>query len=181
MLITCVSLTVANELLPNRVFNYSEDIALGKTYTVYGSYLADCKIEYLIVGKDSTRPRWVPSELFVVKDGRLSRYWQFTVNTSPLPNTIDYVWGYEELINESDHFDRLADLDPTAIDLFNKYKLIMDLEFPDSMNPLLAKSLEINNWVLCPVCADGSQANPRDAMFRCPVCLTISHNSLYSR
>lgn len=158
---------------------YEFPLLIGKSYIVYGMNLWDGRIGYLIMGEARKFPDWLPSELFEIGDGKLSRYWHYGVNLDNLDNTIDSIWGYKELANHSGHFDKLVDRDRTALATFMHYKELMDLEFPDPLISDSADGLE-ENWLFCPKCTNAWETHSLDAMVKCPNCESILKNPRYS-
>ncbi len=158
---------------------YKFPVLVGKSYVVYAMNLWAGKIRYLIVGESHQIPSWIPSELFEMVDSKLSRYWHYDVNPDDSKNTIDTVWGYKELTDNSTHFDKLVDWDKAALEIFNQYKELMDLEFPDLENSDVADRLNEENWFLCPKCLNAFESQSLDAMIKCPTCRTILNNPQY--
>jgi hypothetical protein len=159
---------------------YKFPLVVGKSYVVYAMNLWAGKIRYLVIGETNQIPIWIPSELFEIIDSKLSRYWYYGINLDDSKNTIESVWGYKELTDHSDHFDKLVDWDKTALEIFIQYKELMDLEFPDPEISDIAEMIEEGNWLLCKKCCDAFESRSLDAMIRCPNCGTVLGNPRYS-
>lgn len=135
-------------------------------------------IWYLIVGENRCFPEWMPDAIFVITDDKISRYWHYCKNHSSLVHAIQGTWGYKQLTDDT-YADKLADKDLDALEAFNHYKKLMELEFPDPENPLTAKLLEIQKWIMCPVCDESWEEFSFDGMVRCPNCKSVLHNPFH--
>src|SRR4029077_15786404 len=103
-------------------------LKLDKNYQVYGLTLFLGHIWYYICDEHYTYyPRWNPSPLFRVVDGRLSKYWRFRYSRSGEKERV--VIAFHEWVDDEYYYDKLTDGDKKAVDLFLKYKRLMDKEF----------------------------------------------------
>lgn len=162
--------------------NYTQDseyefLDIGKEYTVYGMIIINCEVWYYICERKHNRfPLPRPSNLFEIIDNRLSRYWIYGIveGFKKYP-----VWMFPEWINETYFEDSLTDGEEREVAIFNFYKELMDLEFPDSS---ITETAQIgdNEWLICPTCIDAWQSsNTEDALVKCPKCQKIFNNPRY--
>ncbi|MFA6915648.1 MAG: hypothetical protein WC222_04570 [Parachlamydiales bacterium] len=153
-------------------------LIINKNYVVYGSTIRDGFIWYYICDEYySYYPAWWPSPAFEVINSQLSRYWVYSCKEE-----VDYIpiiafpeWAE----NPYDFYDRLTDGFNKEIEIFKRYKELMDLEFPD---PSISLKAEVGDesWLLCPLCIDAWEStNKLDALVRCPKCQTIMNNPRY--
>jgi len=152
----------------------------GKEYIVYALWVCLDYIWYCIWDEYSrSYPNWNPCVLFEVIDQQLSRHWIFNVDTSPI-DAVPFL-SFPEWANNQNFHDEMVDgskNDPNII-IFNKYKELMDLEFPDSSISDVAQ-IGDNEWLICPNCIDAWYSDSdRDALVKCPKCKTIFNNPRY--
>ena len=96
---------------PSSVF----DLALGTEYTVYGICLWRNLLLYLIVGQGSY-PHWDPAELFQVTHHELPAGWYFAFFGYEV--ALNAIWAYDELVNKSEYYDQLSNLETQALEIF---------------------------------------------------------------
>jgi|SRR5215813_7409137 len=117
------------EALPDMYFEHgytkfsSFDLDVGNTYSVYGISRWVGLLLYLVVGRDQ-RPHWYPAELFQVTRTTLGSGWHF--NFFGAEDQITAIWGFQELVNDSEYHDRLANLEPDALEKFEMRRKEMD-------------------------------------------------------
>ena len=99
-------------------------ISLGAEYVVYGIALWRGLLSYLIVGAYD-RPVFYPSDLFEVRDSRLSPGWHFAFFGQNDETWVNAVWGYPEL-TDPQYYDQLVNLDENALQTFQKRRQEMD-------------------------------------------------------
>ena len=98
--------------------NTEFSVSIGNEYIVYGMMLWKGVIKYLIVGNHD-KPSWYPAELFEVKNDYLPLEWYFDFS---ITENLEAIWGYSELVHDSEHFDLLQERDSNAIKIFLKRK-----------------------------------------------------------
>ena len=114
------------DALPDSYFDrgYSRasrfDLKLGNHYSVYGICLHLGDILYLLLG-EGQRPGWYPAELFEVIDGKLHSSWHYTF--LGFESELNAIWGYNELVNDSEYFDQLSNLEDPALIIFEKRRM----------------------------------------------------------
>lgn len=168
-------------LVPNSGFGVDADyqIVKNKNYVVYGMTLFSGYIWYFLFTESETYyPISYPSPLFKVVDGRLSKYWLYSFENAEKRESLRYIWAFPEWANDPYYYDRLTDGEIDDIKIFQMYKHLMDVEFPNPDVLEKAKILD-DEWLLCPNCIDGWKSNTLDGMVICPQCKTIMHNPRY--
>ena len=104
-----------------------DSIQVGKEYVVYaiGNYRGH--IWYYIADEYySEYPIWHPEIFFKILDPRVSSYWQVSVHE----NEINI--GFKEWIADRYFYESLTNGNKKALEIFSKYKRLMDEEFPES-------------------------------------------------
>jgi|LakMenEpi03Aug12_release.lakeMendotaPanAssembly.Ray.scaffolds.fasta_scaffold337418_1 hypothetical protein len=184
MRVRCIETTGANLSLEQKKMGYHENvhfpITIGSSYVVYGMTLWAGHIWYLISGDHKQFPEWMPDDLFAVSDSKLSKHWHYKKNQSELANPIQGTWGYKELTSDL-HADELTDNDLEALEVFNIYKELMDLEFADPENSVTAKAADYQNWVICAICDEAWEVFSDSGRVRCPNCRSILNNPLHTK
>ncbi|HEX4840344.1 MAG TPA: hypothetical protein VFU89_07890 [Rhabdochlamydiaceae bacterium] len=154
-------------------------LIIEKKYVVYAITEFDNNIWYCVCeGGPKSDPKWAPSPLFEITDGRLSRYWIFTFREAE-NRLIPYI-SFPEMANTPSFYDELIDGDSEDnIAIFRNYKELIDLEFPDTA---ISEKAQIGDqdWLICPICIDGWEcSNAVDGMVKCPKCQKVMHNPRY--
>lgn len=103
-------------------------IDIGDLYVVYGQciYMRNGKypiLKYLIKGSKENLPSWYPAELFEVVDSLLYYEWYYSY-TPKMP--LVAIWGYEEMVMLSNHYDDLIERKDEAIRIFLQRKKEID-------------------------------------------------------
>jgi hypothetical protein len=156
-------------------------VVIGKEYTVYALGEIEGNVWYCICDESYfLYPMWNPYPLFEISDNRLSRYWVFSFdedNKKKAPFLSFPEWAkdshyfYTQLVEGNNR-------DQNAV-IFKSYKLLMDIEFPDSKISEKAQPAD-NEWLICPFCINAWQcSNNQDGMVICPKCNKIMHNPRY--
>lgn len=186
MLIQCIY-KHTNDVPADRLFEINIalkprefDLIINKHYQVYGLILHEGCIWYYICDESySYYPVWYPSFLFNIVDGRLSRYWIYSLKKDINQMKYNTIIGYPEWANNFyEYYDRLTDGCEKEVKIFKKYKYSMDLEFP---NPsIFNKATKLDNkWLMCTFCIDAWETTSQDGMVICPNCQRMLHNPFY--
>jgi len=111
-------------------------LTVGKEYTVYGITIEMGSLWYYVtedIFNDNINnvrfPIWRPSELFEVIDNRISKTWVVGCLDFGIEGLVPILTFPEWANNHWDYYDRLADGEEEAFEVFMKYKEIMDTEF----------------------------------------------------
>lgn len=105
----------------------SDVLKINKEYNVYGLGLHTSGAKILIDPSDCGDPAWYDSNVFLIVCQNISKTWkcvQFDQNTDDW----GIVFGYEELLNDSDHFNGILEGDEKSLDIFLHRKRIIDME-----------------------------------------------------
>ena len=182
MKVQCISnlaKSLPQELINLKNYNINKEfnVTINEKYTIYAMGLASNNIWYAISLYDTQgHTIWYPSQLFSIIDSRLSKYWIFSIKEFPLFERV--IWAFPEWADEMSYYDKLVDGEEEEVEIFKKYKLLMDIEFPDPEVTEKATALE-DGWAMCPTCIDAWQPNPLDGMTVCPICNQTMHNPYY--
>lgn len=161
-------------LLPNA--GYGSDaiftgIKPGEYYVVYGMAIFSGYIWYYLTSNDNPDyfPMARPAPLFEVVNGHLSKYWIYSFFPGKDRESSFTVWAFPEWVNDVYYYDSLSDDDETAVNIFIKYKALMDLEFPI---PSVADKATVydESWLGCPFCIDAWESTSTDGLVICPKC-----------
>jgi hypothetical protein len=107
----------------DRVFS----LEVGKEYTVYGITCYLGCLWYYICDEDYTYyPIWNPSALFEITDGRLSSYWQVGTYSGGSSKSMMPIISFREWVSNPLFYDKLTDGDEGAVEVFRKYKKLID-------------------------------------------------------
>ncbi len=137
-------------------------------------------IWYYICDEDCTYfPIWNPAPLFQVVDGKMSKYWTYAFYPDTDYYRTETIWAYPEWAkNPYRYYDRLSDGEDEEVEIFKKYKALMDVEFP---NPSILDRATIldDAWLMCSYCIDAWESISNDGMVICPTCHRMMHNPRY--
>lgn len=103
-------------------------LEVGKEYVVLALTVERGYIWYYICDEDySYYPVWSPAPLFNVVDGRLSSYWVYAYHREM--GEQDYpIFAFAEWASEPFYYDRLTDGKEVELELFLKYRDLMERE-----------------------------------------------------
>jgi hypothetical protein len=156
-------------------------LILNNYYIVYGIRLFSNYIWYYLCDENyDYYPRLHPSPLFEVTDGQLSRYWIYSFTRGENSSSTRTIWTYPEWIEIKYYYDLLTDGEEKEVKIFEKYKYLMDLEFPNPSIQEHATALD-DEWLMCPICIDAWQSTSKDGMVICPKCERMLHNPRYEK
>lgn len=160
---------------PNRMFS----LEVGKCYPVYAMRIFFGYFWYYICDEDRPLcPFHHPSPLFSVVDGSLSKYWVYAFEMDLEAHTHRTIITFPEWAYSDNYYDNLFDGEKNEDRIFQKYKSLMDVEFPDPMISTKAQLLD-EKWLLCPLCIDAWESVNKDGMVICPNCHNTMHNPRY--
>lgn len=178
--------------LPQRLIDLKEykndtvfSVKINKVYIVYAVYIHCNQIMFGICNENYYySPRLMPGDLFSVADGTLSKYWIYSKCAEEYIEGSLAIIAYPEWANNPFHFrdmvENETEEEKEQVAIFQKYKQLMDLEFPDPQIKEKASPLE-GGWLMCPHCIDAWQPFSKDGMVICPNCKNIMHNPFYDK
>jgi hypothetical protein len=172
-----------DSLIPKSGFgvDHKYPLIINSYYVVYGMRLFSGYIWYYLSNHyHSYYPRSYPSPLFEVTDGQLSRYWLYSFSKGENSSNTRTIWTYPEWAENEYYYDLLTDGETKEVRIFEKYKYLMDLEFPNPSIQEHATALD-DEWLMCPICIDAWQSTSKDGMVICPKCERMLHNPRYEK
>lgn len=133
---------------------------------------------YHIIDEYFDFPALNPAPLFSIEDNRISRYWKCHHEYDNTEHSDYFLLAFDEWVSDTYFFDSLIEGYEPATSIFNKYKELMDLEFPDKSQKdgLL---LDADNWVMCPNCDEVWQVEKLNGLLRCSQCWSLLNNPFY--
>lgn len=103
------------------------DLELGREYTVYGVIFRESSPWYYLCSEEYDEyPKPFAAEFFNISDERLSSYWKLSVDQGEEKILSSLV--FDEWAKDDSFYERLIDDDPEAVELFGKYRLLMNQE-----------------------------------------------------
>jgi hypothetical protein len=79
-------------------------------------------------------PVWNPAVLFAIADDRLSRFWNAAYRSKQESSDQAFVLAFSEWTSDPSFYERLTDGETAAVDVFKRYKKLMDHEFDEVKN-----------------------------------------------
>jgi len=155
-------------------------LIIGKEYIVYALSEFFNDVWFCICDENhiNSFPMWRPSMFFEVTDSRLSRYWVFSFQEDS-NNKKRPFFSYSEWANNDFYYDSLTEDEDIEVEIFETYKKLMDLEFPDNSIKEIAQ-IGDEKWLICTSCLDAwESSDSRDALVICPYCQIIQNNPRY--
>lgn len=106
-------------------------LTVGKEYIVMGMIFGEGSLDYLI--DDGGYASTYPYPLFEVIDNKLPSGWFFKSlkNTDENYPYQEAVWGYYELIFDTDHYEKLVDIDEEAQRIYFRRKIELEKELEE--------------------------------------------------
>lgn len=160
----------------------NDSLKVGKEYVVYGIYISDGYLWYFICDESYFYfPRSHPSMYFEVSDSRMSRFWIFGLEEDEYKERMVPILSFPEWVNDRYFYGELVEDGPNDpnTEIFDKYKELMDFEFPDAAITEIAQVGD-SEWLICQDCIDAwLSPGDRDALVRCPLCEKVFNNPRY--
>lgn len=183
MIVKCVENRIS--LLPSGVvdkyYNRSETdpITIGQEYVVYALSQFGNSIKYCVFDiEEVSFPVWCISQFFEIVEPRLSRYWIYSIRSNNKAQKGIFL-GFLEWVNDPTFYNDLIEAQVSNVNIFSRYKQLMDLEFPRKSITELAKVAD-EKWLMCPNCIDAWENSDNiNAMVVCPKCRKMFHNPRY--
>lgn len=147
----------------------------GSCYVVYGIETRLGISWYYIADENYNQsnhfyPLAYPSCFFLVKDDRPSSCWVKGKRVSK-----DSITSFKEWVGEKAFFEGLVNGEDREVQIFRKYKDLMDLEYAIPSVRDQAQILE-GDWLMCPKCDEVWQNHSSLEMILCPKCQSIYLN-----
>lgn len=103
-------------------------LVLGREYNVYGVvFLENSPLVYVFLDEADEYPKPISLDFFEVSDARLSKYWRLSYSPEEGRESSSAL-AFDEWSQDFSFYERLIDGDGDALKIFNKYRLLMDLE-----------------------------------------------------
>lgn len=104
------------------------DLAIGKEYTVYGVVFWDNSPWYYLCSEEYEEyPKPYAAEFFYVSDDRLSSHWKLSAVDQYEGEVLSSL-VFDEWAKDASFYERLIEDNPEAVDLFKKYRQLMNQE-----------------------------------------------------
>lgn len=191
MKVKCIANT--NSVLPNKLLELqpslkkylSFPLKINKEYLVYTLEIQHGYAWYFICDEErncnSPCPFWNPhpAVLFEITDGRLSQYWRYNnyIDNDPSYNKI--IFAIQEwAINPVVFYTKFVDRQKNEVEIFRKYKDLMDREYPNASIKDAALQIE-RDWLMCPKCDEAWESKSILALVKCPKCFSLLNNPNY--
>jgi hypothetical protein len=94
------------------------DLSVGNAYLILAMMLWNSQL-MILLKDDSGQPNWHPLELFSVIDHHLSDEWFFSTQVG-VDHGVQALWGYECLVKDKEHYERVLEREPSALDKFHR-------------------------------------------------------------
>jgi|GEM_PF-3465647 len=94
----------------------TQEIVVGKEYTVYGMVMFDFSLYYLIVSSIN-RPSFLRADYFQIEDSSLSEDWVFAYKGQE-KLSVQAIWGYRLLVESESHYNGLIERERSELDYF---------------------------------------------------------------
>ena len=137
MIVECTNNT--GNSLPNKIVEQAQgwnkeakfNLTVGKKYKVYALEILYGYIWYYIEdddfdGETINYPIHYPAPLFKIINNKLSKYW--TLNFEVNNDSVYQIFSFEEWYKEKAFYDLLTDGNDREVQIYNKYKQLMDHE-----------------------------------------------------
>lgn len=172
-------------LFPNEELYYSGwkvlpkkfHLTYGENYTVYGIEFTEKGFINLLI-KDDTGviyPKFYPLEFFEIIDSRISKYFTSKAENLSLIKNVKYPFlvSFREAVYNDYFFDDLLNSNKQAVEIFNKYKNMIDREYIDHKYP---KGISLDyNWFSCYYCKESWEVKNDFEILECPNCKNLQN------
>ena len=128
----------------NKLNNNSFNIETGKKYIVYSIIMWGKTLDYLIIDEGLKNPSWYPAQLFKVTNPLLPFMWFFTFDKYKNYKGEEcekVIYGYKEMIFDSEHYISVIEEKPEALSIFFKRKKQID-EYDDLCKMSIAPEMK---------------------------------------
>lgn len=98
-------------------------LKIGEEYVVYGQMIYKDVLNYLVIGTYEQLPTWYPAEVFEITSSLMYYEEYYMYNKDVL---IQAIWGFKELVLESEYVYRLVEREKWAVEIFLRRKKAID-------------------------------------------------------
>lgn len=103
-------------------------LVLGKEYTVYGiAFWDNSPLVYIFLDEGDDYPKPIPMDFFELSVGEVSRCWRLSYFPQGI-NESSSLLVFKEWAEDPSFYERLVDGSKDAVEVFNKYRLLIDSE-----------------------------------------------------
>ncbi len=107
-----------------------DELLVGKEYVVYAITVVNGYFWYYIADEHYLYfPVYKPAVLFEITDPRLSKYWKIGFEFYKEEGLKEQIIAYKEWVDEPSYYDFLSDDRKREVEIYNRYKKLMDVEF----------------------------------------------------
>ena len=143
-------------------------------YNVYGiDYGHNCSWVFICENQDDNYPMAYPFPFFKIIDSHISKYWECGLSYDG-----NIFLTFKEWLRDDMFYENLLNDSPKELEIFVKYKRLIDMEFPDQT--LKTANIIHDNWIMCFYCEEAWEADNGLGVIRCPKCFKFQNNPLYN-
>ena len=104
-------------------------VTIGQLYTVYALTVHRYNVWYYICDDNFTHfPVWKPAPLFGIIDHHVSSYWELNLCPERCESDSGLIIAYPEWARDPLYYERLADNRAEEVQIFEKYRKLIDDE-----------------------------------------------------
>jgi hypothetical protein len=93
-------------------------VSVAAEYFVFAMALYNSVMILLLVD-DTGKPNWYPIEFFSFNQPKLPTDWFFSTDVAN-EHGVGAIWGYQHLVSDPEHYERLIERDPDALRIFGQ-------------------------------------------------------------
>jgi len=154
------------------------DLTVGSSYTVYAISIRDGGPWFFIADdlyESLSHPLAYASVMFEEADNSVSSCWKVRMRGAKNEVLI----AFKEWVDNAMFLENLIDGNDHEVELFQRYKAFMDMEYPSPSIPDEAELVE-GNWLMCSQCSEAWETESTLGMIGCPKCSAVMLNPRYS-
>ena len=169
-----------------KAISQNNQVTYGRVYVVYALNIIEGRSYFYVVEFDEfSGPSQIVTVFFEILDTRVSMYWSCDFLRIEIDKIVVRNFGvsFKEWVEDPEFYHKLFEGEAVpglftdeeakeAIQIFQRYKALMDLEFALPSITKYAINLESDNWVMCPTCDEAWQDENATIheMVKCPKC-----------
>ena len=93
-------------------------VSVAAEYFVFAMALYNSVMILLLVD-DTGKPNWYPIEFFSFNQPKLPADWFFSMDVAN-EHGVGAIWGYQHLVSDPEHYERLIEREPDALRIFEQ-------------------------------------------------------------